>query len=248
MNVTVNVKWSKGADVNLQAALQQPMALATAAARHIQARVLQGRFATPAEPYSSTPKAGVTKKPRYYISPAYAAAAGLGEQTRWESSAEMHRAMGATPGNGTGEMIRNLQVRNYGSEGAVIEPTGSSLGSSSTRTALTTRKEGTYEITLSDNGKLRARQVREMSRDEGGKVKFRRKPKLVRNALKASTLFKNLNIGLLQNTDDELVAMSQALAAVAALRVARALGAKITNLPHGGDPRLFAACFRELNR
>lgn len=248
MNVTVNVKWSKGADENLQAALAQPMALATAAAKHIQQRVLQGRFATTPEPFSSAPKAGPTKKPRYYVSPAYAAAAGLGEQTRWESSQAMHRAAGMTPGNGTGEMIRNLQVRNYGSEGAVIEPAGSSLGSSSTRTALTTSKKGTFEITLSDNGKLRARQVREMSRDEGGKVKFRRKPKLVRNALKASTLFKNLNIGLLQNTDDELVAMANALAAVMALKTAKALGAKVTNLPHGGDPRLYAACFRELNR
>ena len=246
MNVTVKTTWSKGADVDLRAALAQPMALATAAARHIQARVLQGRFATPAEPFSSTPRAGAKTAPRYYVSPAYAAAAGLGEQTRWESSQAMHRAAGMTPGVGTGEMVKHIQVRNYGSEGALIEPAGSSLGSSSTRTALTTRKEGTFEITLSDSNLLRARQVRELSRDEGGKVRYRRKPKLVRNALKAGTLFKNLNIGLLQNTDDELVAMANALAAVAALRVAKALGAKVTTLPHGGDPRLYAACFREL--
>lgn len=248
MNMSVTVKWAKGADVNLKAALQQPMALATAAARHIQQRVMRGQFATNPEPFSNTPHAGVQKKPRYYVSPAYAAATGLGEQTRWESSRAMHMAAGATPGVGTGEMVKNIQVRNYGSEGAVIEPAGSSLGSSSTRTALTTSKKGTYEITLSDNGKLRARQVREMSRDEGGKIKFRRKPKLVRNALKAATLFKNLNVGLLQNTDDELWAMSQALAAVAAVQVARALGAKVFNLPHGGDPRLFAATYRELSR
>lgn len=248
IGLSVKVTWAKTADVNLKAALAKPMALATATARHIQARIAQGQYATPPDPYSSTPHAGKRKNPRYYISPAYAVKVGLGTQTRWASSAEMHAARGLKPGQATGELIRSLQVRNYGAEGAVIEPSGSSLGQSSTLTALTTKKAGTFEITMSPHGQLRAKQVRELSKDEGGKVKFRRKPKLVRNALKASSLYKNLNVGLLQNTDAELIALSNALAAHAAVLTARALGGKATNLPHAGDPRLYAACFRELSR
>jgi len=55
-------------------------------------------------------------------------------------------------------------------------------------------------------------------------------------------------VGLLQNTDEELIAMSNALAAHAAVCTARALGGRADNLPHGGDPRLYAACFRELSK
>jgi hypothetical protein len=248
MSMHVTAKFSKTVDADLKNALQKPMALATAAANHIRQRMLLGDTATPADPYSSNPTAGAKDNKRYYISPAYAKEAGAGKQTRWESSAVMHSTLGGKPGNVTGGMWSGLQVRNYGAEGAVIDFGGSTLGSSSTLTAKTQKVEGSYEVTLSEDGKLRARQLKDLKRDEGGKVLYRRKPKLVRNAHKASTLFRHSHIAAVQNTDDELQALANALAAVAAQQVAMSFGGKATNLPHAGNPRLYAATFRELKK
>ncbi len=248
IDLSIKVKWSKTANDDIRAALAKPMALATAAAQHMQARLMQGRFATPPDAFSSTPHAGPKDKPRFYVSPAYATKTGLGNQTRFASSAEMHQSRGFKPANASGEMLRGIQVRNFGAEGAVIDFQGSSTGASSTLSAITKKTAGTFEISLSGNGKLRAKQVRELSRDEGGKVKYRRKPKMVSNATKASTVFKNLNIGLLQNTDDELIALANALAAHTAVATARALGGTAENLPHAGDPRLYAVAYRELKK
>jgi hypothetical protein len=235
-------------DTKILAQLAQPMALATATARHIHRRIAAGDTATPAEAYSTKPTSGPAKARRYYISPAYAERVGLGKQTRWKSSAEMHAAKGLQPGkaSATGEMLRNITVRNWGGEGAVIEFTGSSLGASSTRTARTRKVGGTYEVTLSDNGKVRARQVRELTRDEGGAVQYRRKPKLVRNREKAAAVFRHSRVGLLQTTDDETLALWCAWANKAGSLVRRAMGIPEGVPIVGGNRQLFDAATQEL--
>lgn len=213
MNLDVTVKWSKSATEVTKADLAQPMAIAQAFAGHLRARSLRGQFATTPQPYKDRATSGPRKHKSYYIAPAYAEKAGLGQQTRFRSSRNMHAALpgGHEFGNVTGEMWRGLQVRNFGQDAVIVEFGGSSLGAKSTRTAITKRKAGKYEVTLSDSGKLRARQVRELSRDEGGNVKYRRKPTLVRNNLKAHAVFQYIGIGLLQPTDDEIRAAAVAV-------------------------------------
>ncbi len=227
--------------------LRQPMTIAIATANTIRQRVaVRGQLVTPANAYRATPDAGPTKKPRYYLSPAYAEAAGLGTQTRWESSAVMHAAVGAKTGTGntTGALWKPgaLQVRNSG-DSAIIEFGGSSLGASSTRTALTKKVHGSYHVTLSDNGKLRAKQVSELKRDEGGDVQYRRKPKQVRNAVKAGTVFKNSRIGLLQPTEAESQAQFNAFRSQCGLAVAACFGGNCKS-ESGGDRALFDAIMR----
>lgn len=245
------VKWSKTAlgDPATLARLQQPMAIAKATANHIRQRVAaQGRTATPAEPYSGSATAGKGKNRHYYLSPAYAERLGLGNQTRWESSRAMHTAKGLTPGkaSATGGMWAGLQVRNFGGTAAVIDFGGSSLGASSTRTAITRAKHGTYEVTLSADGKLAARQARELTRDEGGAVKYRRKPRMIKNSTKAGTVFSNTRVGLLQNTEAEAQAMAAAVATKAGSLVAACFGARNATATPGGDRALYWAILQEM--
>lgn len=243
-------KWSKNATAEIREALQRPIAIANATANHIRDRAMRGEFANPPEPYSERPTAGPRRHKSYYISPAYAAAAGLGEQTRFRSSADMHRATGSTSGraNVTGGMWAGLQVRNFGSEGAVVEFAGSSLGTKSTLTANTKKVGGNYEVTLSDNGKLRAKQVRELSRDEGGNVKYRRKPRLERNNLKAFAVFKHLGVGLLEPRQDEIDAIWAAFSREAGLVITGIAGAQYQGDSAAGNPALFGAIVREFRK
>lgn len=248
ITVTYTKPLRESMDPKILEQLVQPMALARATAVHIRNRLARGETATPPKPYSTKPTAGPPKSRRYYISPAYAERLGLGAQTRWKSSAEMHASKGLQPGkaSATGEMLDSIRVRNYGNDAAVIEFFGSSLGASSTRTAILKKVEGTYEVTLSDNGSVRARQKREFSRDEGGKVKYRRKPKLVQNATKAATVFRSTRVGLLQTTDDETLALWCAWANKAGSLVRRSLGIPDGTPIVAGDRQLFDAATREL--
>lgn len=245
----ITVKMSKTAmkDPATLARLAQPMAIAKATASHLRNRIHRGQTATPPDPYNGTPTAGRGKTRRYYLSPAYAERLGLGNQTRWESSRAMHQAKGLRPGkaSATGQMQAGLQVRNFGSDSAVIDYGGSSLGASSTRTAITKAKHGTYEVTVANNGKVAARQARELSRDEGGQVKYRRKPKLVRNALKAAAVFTGSRVGLLQCTPDEIQAMQAAVATRAGILVAACFGARTPTSEPGGDRALYNAIMQE---
>lgn len=246
MNLDVTVKWSKSATEVTRADLAQPMAVATAFAQHLRDRATAGKFATTPEAYKDKPTSGPRRHKAYYISPYYAEKCGLGKQTRFASSREMHAALpgGHQLGNVTGEMWKGLQVRNWGDDGVIVEFGGSSLGAKSTLTAITKRKAGEYEVTLSGNGKLRAKQVRELSRDEGGNVKYRRKPKLVRNNLKAYAVFQYLRIGLLQPTDAELAAAAAAVRNHADIIVRGRFGAALGGAEQGapsGTMRLYQA-------
>lgn len=248
----ITVKYTKAAigDPALLERLRAPMAIATATATAIRDRVRRAHVtATQAAAYKGTPTAGGGKsgtvRKAYYVSPAYATAVGLQDQTRWQSSADMHQAVGAVSGLGdvSGGMWQGLQVRNSG-ERAVIEFGGSSLGASSKRSALTKTKTGTYEVTLSDNGHVRARQVRELKRNEGGQVQYRRKPKLVRNAEKAGRVFKNSRVGLLQCTPTEEAAQWQAFRDATDATLARMFGRERVARPVTGDQPLYRAILR----
>jgi len=242
-------KWSKNATAEIKAALQRPIAIANATAAHIRDRAMRGQFATTADAYKDRASAGPEKRKSYYVSPAYAAAAGLGKQTRWKSSAEMHRAAAARGGGRiTGGMWSGLQVRNYGADAAVVEFSGSTLGSRSTLTANTKKVGGSYEVTLSDNGKLKAKQVRELMRDEGGNVTYRRKPRLERNNLKAYAVFKHLGVGLLEPRQDELDAIWAAFSREAGLVITGIAGAQYKGDAAAGNSALFGAIVREFRK
>lgn len=246
----ITVKWSTAAlgDAAALAKLAQPMAVARATANQLRQRVLSGRTATPPKPYAQRPTSGPRRHKSYYVAPAYAEALGLGDQTKFRSSADFHAATNAKAGTGslTGGLWRSLQVRNWGKDAAVIEFGGSSLGAKSTRTAITKTKAGTFEVTVSKDGKVAAKQAREFVRTEDGKVKYRRKPRLERNAVKAAAVFKHSRIGLLQCTDAEAQAQVAAVMAKAGILVAACFGASSPTASPGGDRNLYAAILREM--
>ncbi len=254
----IEAGWSKSATPDVKAALAVSMAVARATAAHIRRRILGGKTATPPRPYFG-PRAPIldkrTGKPRrrfYYISPAYAAELGIPGQTRWASSSEFHRHVGVRPGTGhvTGGMWKGLQVRNFGSQGALIEFARSSLGASSVRSANVRHVKGQYQLQRNRRGKLVAKRVVELSRDEGGAVKYRRKPKKVRNSAKAGRIFKSTKVGLLQPTPAETQAQLAAVAEQAQAVVAVSFGAdQLDNKDVlRGDRRLFAVIQREIAR
>jgi hypothetical protein len=248
----ISVKYTKPVmeDPDIVRALRQPMAMAVAAANHMKRRLQNGQPASSPQPYKATPTAGPRGGTgrRYYLSPAYAERLGLGNQTKWRSSAEMHAAKNLNPGkaSATGEMMKAWTVRNYGPDAAVIEMGGSSLGASSVITAVTKKVHGTYEVTLSRSGKLRAKQLEVAQRDEGGKVKMRRKPKLVQNREKAVAVYKAIGINVFEATDDELLAMWAAWANQASSLVRRSCGIPGEIPVVAGNRLLYDAVTREL--
>lgn len=172
----LKIRYSETAtkDADIKKFLKQPMAFAEATARHIHRRVaMEGRTATPSQPYA--PKGG------FVTSPEYAARAGA-TGTRFASSAAFHASAGKPAGrfNTTGGMWAGLQVRNYGSDGAIIEFSGISLGAKSQKT--------------------------------NRKGKRVRGPVSVPNRAKAWSVFRSSNVGVLENTDDELTAYAEAMA------------------------------------
>jgi len=253
----VKVHWTKTATVDIKRDLAVSMAMARATAGHIRRRVLGGDNATPPRPYHG-PRAPIIDKrsgrPRkrfYFISPAYAAELGMPGQTRWASSAELHKHAGVKSGTAhtTGGMWRGLRVRNYGKEAALIEFAGSSLGASSVRTAIKRGVKGSYVLSRTKRGKLKATKLKEFSRDEGGNVKYRRKPKRVRNSAKAGRVFKTTKVGLLQPTAAESQAQLAAVSQQAMGVVLVTFGSDQIDGPTAkGDRRLFAAIQREIGR
>lgn len=254
----IQTRFSKTATVDVKRKLAVSMAVARATAFHIRRRVLGGKTATAPRPYLGPrpplidKRSGRPRKRLYYISPAYAQMLGISGHTRWASSAEFHRAIGVRSGTAhtTGGMWKGLQVRNYGSEGALIEFARSSLGASSVRSATTRHVKGQYQLTRDRRGKLRAKRVVELSHTEDGAVKYRRKPKKVRNSAKAGRVFKSTKVGLLQPTPAETSAQLAAVAAVSSAVVAVTFGSDREEPGPGlqGDRRLFAIIQKEIGR
>ena len=231
------------------ARLRQPMAIAAATATVIHDRVVvRGQLATPPKAFATVPDAGNVKKPRYYISPKYAEEAGLGKQTRWESSAAMHQAIGARAGTGdaTGALWKGLAVRNSG-ETAIIEFQGSSYGAKSTLSARRDKIVGAYKV-KNTNGRLKAVQMTELRRDEGGDVVYRRKPLQVRNQVKAATVFRNSRIGLLQPTDAETQAQFGAFRDYSANLISSLFGGQPVAGQATGDANLYADILRRMQK
>ena len=249
--IEIESTFSKTTDAATRQRLRPALGIATATARHIKKRLLRRRYATRAQAFDSTPTAGPKRRRRYYISLPYARAAGLGDKTSFASSADMHRKAGAAggPGQVSGELLRSMRTRNYGRDAVIIEFGRSSLGASSKRSAITKRKSGSFEVSLSDNGKLRARQVRELSRDSEGNLKRRKKPRKVRNSLKASAVFTATRIGLLQPTPRENTAQLAAIADRYLSTVVTTFGGVVVQVTSDrGDSTLFRDIQRRLDK
>lgn len=155
----------------------------------------------------------------YKVSPAYALATlGSDEQVWFESSKDFHDKAQVVPGTyfATGGMARGLQSRNFGTSAAIIEFGGSSLGSKSARSALTDRSDDAepgqkVRYKRNENGRYQV-VGRKLRRDENGKVRYRAKPVLIRNWIKASAIFHHHHVCILQHTDMETYDLCDALA------------------------------------
>ena len=254
----IHTHFTKSATVDVKRRLAVSMAVARATAFHIRRRVLGGDTATAPRPYHGpfppiiSKRSGRPRKHFYNISPAYAARLGIEGHTRWASSAAFHRHVGVRPGTAhvTGGMWKGLQVRNYGSEGALIEFARSSLGAESVQSVIRKHVKGQYQLTRSKRGKLQAKRVLEVSRDKEGKAKYKEKPKKVLNSAKAGRVFKSTKIGLLQPTPAETSAQLAAVADVSGVMVAATFGSDREEPGPGlqGDRRLFALIRREIGR
>jgi len=165
-------------------------------------------------------KSGSNQKARgYKVSPAYARATlGSDDQVWFESSKDFHDKAQVIPGTyfATGGMAAGLQSRNFGMDAAIIEFAGSSLGSKSTRTALTDKGDATeagqaLRWRRDENRRFRL-EGRKLRRDEDGNVKYRQKPTLIRNWIKAGSVFQHHHVCILQHTDMETYDLCDALA------------------------------------
>lgn len=155
--IKVTVRYSKKAQASpeLMSKLRQPMLLAEAMAQTVSDRVQKrGDTATVSKGYAG-PTGG---KSRYSVTKEYAELVGL-HATRYRSSASFHQLAGTRPGTYrvTGGMWAGLQARNYGSDGAIIEFAGSSLGSD--------RKSARTKT-----GRERTRPVKVLNREKAGRV------------------------------------------------------------------------------
>jgi hypothetical protein len=253
--IAIQTKFSKNvrSDQGVLNRIDKPIRFARAAAEHMKLRLWAGRTATPPKPYKTKATAGPKKARRFYVSTAYAQAAGVGEKTTWKSSAHFHSAAGAKPGIVTGEMVDGIQVRNNGKTGAMIDFGRSSLGARSARTARTRVSkdaEGNkiYQVFTDRKGKRRARVKRELARDEDGVVLRRTKPTKVRNDVKAGRTFKYLRVAMIQLTPSEQLAMLDAVA----IEGARSAGALFAMDPavafNQGDRALRERILRRLGQ
>ena len=224
------------------ARLEQPVAVAVVGAKHISKRIKRGKFATKPKPYSSKPSAGSKKAPKYYISPAYAESLGVPGQTVWESSAAFHKAIGAKPGNTSSQMIQNIGVRNNGTKGALIEFRGSSIGASSAKKAKRRRVRVNARYDAKTGAKLKAvyakdargKFVTNKVLDEQGKAVLNKTPVKVRNQVKASAVFRKLDVALLQLTPAEQAELLRGFAAVSSSITETILGFVPTRFGSGG--------------
>jgi len=216
-------------DPRVLARLERPIKVAQAVAKHISSRIKRGRFATPPQPYATRATAGPKKRPRYYISPAYAAAIGRPGETQWASSAEFHAAVGATPGNTSSALIQTIGIRNNGRRGALIEFRGSSLGARSVKRARRKRSNEKYDAQT--GAKLKAEFA--IRRDDKGRAVYSKKARKARNQDKAGIVFRHLRIALLQLSGRERDAVLQGFVAVSSGIVDNSLGFKIRPTERG---------------
>lgn len=158
--ISVQVRYTKKAqaDASLMARLRQPMVLGEAMAQVVAARVQRrGDLATAAKPYAG--EVSRNGKPRRFsISEEYARLTGV-QETRFRSSADFHQAASVRPNTFrvSGGMWSGLQVRNYGSDGVVIDFTGSSIG-------------GARQSEKTKTGRQRSRPVKVRNQDKAARV------------------------------------------------------------------------------
>jgi hypothetical protein len=201
-------------------AIQRPVRVLTATAKHIEKRMRRGKTATKNKGYLRS------QKRSYVVSADYARAAGVPEgligsrgrsdRARFESSAAFHKAANVREGTfrTTGGMWKGLQVKNLNKPGkAAIDFRGSSMTS----------------------------RVR-FGRTAKGKA--RNKPPNVRNYVKAAVVYNRMRINVIQPTDDEIAAWVDVVTVWASDAVRRNLGAIIEPYHPSGNRRLYKAILR----
>lgn len=144
----------------------------------------------------------------YVISQAYADLLGL-RQTRWRSSAAFHNAAGTKPGT--------FRVSGKMWEGLQVRNVGPSA-------------------VIMDFAGSSPGGTRQSSTTKGGRQ--RKKPVLVRNQVKAGTVFRQSKVNPIQPKDTEVVAMGDAVTRWSQNMMGRVLGATIGDFRSGGDQQL----------
>lgn len=230
----------KQADPRTLRRLQLALEVAEETARVIRRRAMRGQFATPPKPYAGPKAAKGGRRQRVYIVAAeYARQAGT-DNTVFESSADFHRQVGAVAGNTTGLLWRSLRTRNFGSDGAVIEFGGSSLGASVKWKRKTVTERDSVEVAVSQTGKVSVKRRKRTLTNDKGQWQVKRADN-VQNRIKAAAVFRTLNVGLLQPTEAEAQAQVSAVAVVTGEAVAAIFGTTAVFTGQQGDAALFRA-------
>jgi hypothetical protein len=175
------------------------------------ARTIKARVALAARPATPMqPYAGEKPKRRYVVSDAYAAQVGVTE-TRWRSSAAFHA-------------------------GAHVRP-GSFRVSGGLWRGLQVRNVGADAVVLDFEGSSLGAK-RQATKTAGGRTRSR--PVLLRNQVKAGTVFRFSRVNVVQPTDAENEALGAAVAFWARTAIGRVLGAELGRFSSTGDPALLS--------
>lgn len=203
-----------GADPTVLDRLKPLLHAVAPLAEAIKARAQNGEFVG-STPYYKGKRSG------YLVNREYAAAAGVPTSLlRWPSSAAFHAVARRKPGQGvTGGMWDGYQVRTYGSNGVVIDFAGSSLGRSS-------------------------REIGKEFIDKNGKTRTQKRPQVIRNALKAGTLWRQWRVNLTQPDDRQQESLNAAVVTQAQVAVAKAFGLPMPAEAPGGDAMLYRQILR----
>jgi len=216
--------------------LQKPMGVAQALADAIRERV-----AVEANPAREAGQAGHVRRPYesrargFLVHEDYMRRLGLGDKPgRFASSAEFHKAAGIRPGTykATSGLWSSLYVRNWGGKGAIIDFRGRSLGRrinwTKTREEIAKLKADRLEMLSSKrkkNGELTGSAKKKIEQVKSGEWESRyRKPAMVRNQIKAASIFKAHRLNILAPDAREMRTMEAAFADAGLRSIAELFG------------------------
>jgi len=220
------VKVGRGKAPRTRAQQRRLMRMATIGATtlaHIKRRAMRGDLATHPRPYS-TGRERNDGRPGYVVAQAYSERTAAGRENYGATSADWHRKAGSVPGNTTGLMWQGAQAVASGRTGARLEFAGSSIGTSSA-------------------ARIRRRETRK------GVKTSARLGKKARNRWKATAVFNNLNVNVLQPRESENQAIGDMLLGFVmdGARVTLDLR-RLRSLGTTGDRRLYTALARQQRR
>lgn len=178
-------KGEKFPDANVRKRLGPMLRLCALYLAGCKKRIAQGRTATRPDAY----RRSAMNKRGYLVSSLYASRAGTRGKVQHDSSAAFHSAANAKPGFVTGLMLKGLVSRSIGRHSVTMGAEGSSIGSN------------TY---------VRSIAAGERGNKRGKKTKHK-VGKFVRNQWKLNSVFRGVNVNVIQPTTKEVAAMSAAV-------------------------------------